>query len=61
MKTKIVSIAVTTLLLSTPMIATASDCDYSKKAMKTNYTPATNQLVLLKWLHIQSQILSTLQ
>ncbi len=43
MKTKFISIAVTTLLLSTPMLASASDCNYSKKAMQTNYTPAINQ------------------
>ena len=43
MKTKFISIAVTTLLLATPMLASASDCNYSDKAMKTNYSPAAKQ------------------
>lgn len=43
MKTQFISIAMTTLLLSTPMIASASDCNYSKKVVKTNYSPAATQ------------------
>lgn len=43
MNKKFISIAVTTLLLSTPMMASASDCNYSDKAMKTNYSPAVKQ------------------
>ncbi|MEH6455529.1 MAG: fasciclin domain-containing protein [Cocleimonas sp.] len=43
MRTKIISAAIATLLLSTPMLATASDCNYADKAMKTNYSAGHNQ------------------
>ncbi len=43
MKTKIISAAITTLLLSTPMLASASDCNHTDKAMKTNYSADHNQ------------------
>ena len=43
MKTKIISAAIATLLLSTPMLASASDCNYADKAMKTNYSSDHNQ------------------
>ncbi len=43
MKTKIISAAIATLLFATPMLATASDCNYADKAMKTKYTSAANQ------------------
>ncbi len=38
MKTKIISAAIATLLLSTPMLVSAGDYSYDDKAMKTNYS-----------------------
>lgn len=43
MKTKFISAIVTTLLLSTPMLASAENCNYGNKAMKTNYSSDQNQ------------------
>ena len=43
MKTKLLTTAIATLLLSTPMLASASDCNYEDKAMKTNYSSNQNQ------------------
>ena len=46
MKTKLISTVIAALLapvmLSAPMMASASDCDYGAKAMKTNYSPGAN-------------------
>lgn len=43
MKIKLISAAIATLFLSTPMIASASDCNYGNKTTKINYTPAPSQ------------------
>ncbi|KAG1694707.1 hypothetical protein GQR58_006703 [Nymphon striatum] len=40
MKTTLFTTAIAALFLSAPMVASASDCNYGAKAMKTNYTPA---------------------
>lgn len=42
MKTQLLTAAIAALFLSAPMVASASDCNYGNKMMKTNYTPAAN-------------------
>lgn len=49
MKTTLFTTAIAALFLSAPMVASASDCNYGAKAMKTNYSPAKhNQGGLMK-------------
>ncbi len=60
MKTKLLALTVAASFLSVPMIASASDCDYGSKAMKTNYTPAQKQGSFIKVsTKIQSDIVDT--
>ena len=48
MKMNILSITISTLLLSAPMIATAGDCNYGHSVKKTNYSPVKEQGGLMK-------------
>lgn len=60
MKTRLLPVAIASLFLITPMMASAGNCNYSNKAMKTNYSPANHQGGYIKTgAHAKADIVDT--